>query len=257
MCCSSAALVLLMGPPVLNPHKTLGDLWRWTHATQTWTRLHAKAVGTPAWRGPIYTTPDHYRYWRTPDGLCWLQMEQEYLGSESGYVRGLWTYDPIAGTWDQHPYGEEAVPGLRTGDTPNTFEGAIWMGQDGRAWCHGGVGGFFQDYLYSHGPAQVPEVNGWLSIIVSPKGVVTWTGMLGDGTPVTGSSGLSVRAAVDGSRDWMLRYAPTGDFMSVQGRMTLTPGPGRPCFRVTSRPSKTCAPPPSVTAGFRSGWPFA
>ena len=54
----------------------------------------------------------------------------------------------------------------------------------------------------------------------------------------------------------MLRYAPAGDFMSVQGRMTLTPGPGVPTLSGALTAIENLRPAAQRDRSFRSGWPL-
>lgn|GEM_PF-2093592 len=238
----------------------LSDLWLWTHATQTWSRIHGNSsyamINAGTRPPPTYLA----RAWRSPEGLCYLHPEQGE-SSEYRFYDGTWQYDPATATWTkQVPSSSDASPGSAILNTPSSHAGATWQGIDGTAWFHGGIDHSIQfyDYLYSHGTARVPTTPGWLALGVSPQRVVTWAGMLGDGTRITGSSSLAVRPIGDGTHPWVMRSAPAGNYESVQGQMHFTP-PSDPAALTSLLGDLTAIKNLRPTAkrgrSYRSGWP--
>ncbi len=245
------------GTATISSDQVLSDLWRWTHSTQTWSRIHENLSFPPPASPPRPPPAYLARAWRTTDGLCLLKPGP---GNNAVVTRATWQFDPTTSTWTEMMPLADAAPGTDILKSPINHAGTIWQGIDGTAWFHGGYGSnlWFKDSMFSHGPARVPTAPGWLTLDVSPRGIITWAGMLGDGTPVTGSSTLSVSQLANGTVPWVIRAAPVGDFLSVQGMMRFQP-PTSPGGRVTLTGDLTAVdnlrPAAQRDRSFRSGWP--
>lgn len=243
------------GAEMISPDQPLSDLWRWTHSTQTWSRIHGNITGPSS---ALTRPPAAYlaRAWRSPDGLCHLKPGP---GINYEFTKATWQFDPETSTWTEKKPQADAAPGTDILNSPFNFAGTIWQGIDGTAWFHGGYSNnlWFNDSMHSHGPSRVPTAPGWLTLDVSPRGIITWAGMLGDGTPLTGSSSLSLNQRPDGAVPWVMRFAPAGDFLSVQGMMYLQPASpaGRMILTGDLTAVDNLRPAAQRDRSFRSGWP--
>jgi hypothetical protein len=241
----------------------LSDLWLWKSSTQTWRRIHDQ-IGTASAANPAPPAAFGSLAWLGLDGYPRLQTinatdQKIEVWKLLTYMSPRWELESVRMPNLNPESASSTSPESLISIVPTSKLSLMWQDRDGRAWNYGGTFGdiLSSSALYSYGSAVIPEKEGWLSVQVNAGGVATWLGMLGDGTSVTGSSTLGVENLANGTRPWVMRFDPGGDYKSVQGILNLDPVSTIP-NRLTGTVSaiENLRPAALRDRSFRTGWPL-